>query len=165
VLELPRGDRAEDIEILVLRHQLQVLHRQAGRPRFRPFDRALLAALSRAMPRERWSSFIVTPQTLLRWHREMVRRKWTYPRRQPGRPKIDPEVRALIVRLGRENPDGGTHGSKVSSASSAWSGSMLLRLRLTGSPARCSMRSRGSKPVVSYPLVEQLALPATSAGE
>jgi transposase InsO family protein len=102
--ELPRGDRAKDLEILVLRHQLQVLRRQGGRPRFRPLDRAVLAALSRALPRERWSAFLVTPQTVLRWHRELVKRKWTYPRRRPGRPPIDVEVRELIVRMARENP-------------------------------------------------------------
>jgi putative transposase len=89
---------------MVLRQQLQVLRRRVGRPRFRPLDRAVLAALSRALPRERWSAFLVTPQTVLRWHRELVRRKWIYPRRPPGRPKIDPEVRALIVRMARENP-------------------------------------------------------------
>jgi putative transposase len=68
-------------------------------------DRILLAAASRALPRERWSSFLVTPPTLLRWHRELVRRKWTYRhRRQTGRPPVDPELRALVIRLGRENP-------------------------------------------------------------
>jgi putative transposase len=101
---LPRGDRAKDLEILILRQQLQVLRRQMGRPRFRPFDRAVLAAVSRALPRERWSAFLVTPQTLLRWHRELVKRKWTYPKRRPGRPPIDAEVHDLIVRMARENP-------------------------------------------------------------
>src|SRR2546425_9035337 len=94
-----------DIEVLVLRHQVKVLQRQAKRPRLRRLDRVLLAAASRAMPRARWPSFIVRPETLLRWHRELVRRKWTYKRSgRPGRPPIEPEVRDLIVRLGRENP-------------------------------------------------------------
>jgi putative transposase len=57
---------AKDLEILVLRHQLEVLRRKVGRPKLRPFDRALLAAASRMLPRDRWSSFVVAPQTLLR---------------------------------------------------------------------------------------------------
>jgi transposase InsO family protein len=100
-----RDEHAKDLEILVLRHQLRVLERTAGPPRLRTIDRVLLAAASRVLPRDRWVAFLVTPGTLLRWHRELVRRKWTYRRSgRPGRPPIDPEVRALILRLARENP-------------------------------------------------------------
>jgi putative transposase len=100
-----RDEHAKDLEILVLRHQLRVLQRTARPPRLGTIDRALLAAASRAIPRERWVAFFVTPATLLRWHRELVRRKWTYRRSgRPGRPPIDLEVRALILRLARENP-------------------------------------------------------------
>jgi putative transposase len=74
-----RSADAKEAEILILRHQLAVLRRQHPRPRLQPHDRALLAALSRLLPRRRWSIFVVTPQTLLRWHRRMVRRRWTYP--------------------------------------------------------------------------------------
>ena len=98
-------DAAREIEILVLRHQLRVLRRTAGPPKLRVADRVLLAAVSRVLPRERWVDFLVAPATLLRWHRELVRRKWTYRRSgRPGRPPIDAEVRALILRLVRENP-------------------------------------------------------------
>ena len=106
-LVLPGADEAtKDLEILVLQQQLRVLRRTAGRPRFTPLDRVLLAAASRALPRRRWASlFLVTPQTLPRWHRELVRRKWTYRRaRAPGRPPLDPEVVALVLRMARENP-------------------------------------------------------------
>src|SRR5450759_5066175 len=100
-----RDDGSKDLEILVLRHQLRVLQRTSGRPKLRVIDRVLLAAASRVIPRERWVTFLVTPATLLRWHRELVRRKWTYRRTgRPGRPPLDPEVRALIRRLARENP-------------------------------------------------------------
>ena len=78
-----------DIELLVLRHEVKVLQRQAKRPRLHRLDRILLAAASRAMPRDRWSSFVVRPETLLRWHRELIRKKWTYKRSgrpRPGRP-------------------------------------------------------------------------------
>jgi integrase len=100
-----RDARAKDLEILVLRHQLRVLQRTAGRPKLGAIDRILLAAASRAIPRERWVAFLVTPATLLRWHRELVRWKWTYGRKgRTGRPPLDAAVRALILRLARENP-------------------------------------------------------------
>ena len=71
-------DGAKDLEILVLRHQLRVLQRTSGTPKFRAVDRVLLAVTSRSIPRDRWASVIVTPATLLPWQRELVRRKWTY---------------------------------------------------------------------------------------
>ena len=95
---------AKDAEILVLRHQLSVLERQVARPRFTWSDRALVSALARLVPRERWASFLVTPETILRWHRALVRRRWTYPHRRPGRPALPQETVELIVRLARENP-------------------------------------------------------------
>jgi putative transposase len=101
---LTRGDAAKDLEILVLRHQLTVLRRQTPRPRLEPADRALLAAISRMLPRVRWSCFLVTPETLLRWHRRLVAGAWTYPPRGSGRPPLDEDVQQLIVRLARENP-------------------------------------------------------------
>jgi putative transposase len=89
----------------VLRHQLAVLRRGAKRPRLNRLDRVFMAAASRLLPRERWSSFLVTPQTLLRWHRELVRRKWTFRRTSsPGRPPTDADLRDLVIRMGRENP-------------------------------------------------------------
>jgi putative transposase len=101
---LARGNAAKDLEILVLRHQLTVLRRQTSRPRLEPADRALLAALSRVLPRARWSCFFVKPETLLRWHRRLVAGAWTYPHRRRGRPAVDDEVQQLIVRLASESP-------------------------------------------------------------
>ena len=89
---LARGDAAKELEILVLRHQLAVLDRQTPRPKLEPADRALLAAISRILPRSRWSCFFVRPETLLRWHRRLVARSWTYPHHQTGRPPLDGEV-------------------------------------------------------------------------
>jgi putative transposase len=100
-----RVDGSKDFEILVLRHQLRVLQQTSGPRTLRAIDRVLLAAASRAIPRQRWVVFLVTPATLLRWHRELVRRKWTYRRTgRPGRPPIDAAIRTLILRLARENP-------------------------------------------------------------
>src|SRR5215213_5265773 len=104
LVQLVRGDAAKDLEILVLRHQLSVLRRQTARPRLGPADRALLAAISRVLPRSGWSCFFVRPETLLGWHRRLVTGAWTYPHRRPGRPALDEDVQQLIVRLAKENP-------------------------------------------------------------
>jgi len=101
-----RRESDKDIEIMVLRHQVRVLERQLhARVRYRPADRAILAALSRQLSRDRWRSFLVTPETLLRWHREAAKHKWRRWRKQrgPGRPPMASELVDLIVRLGREN--------------------------------------------------------------
>ncbi len=99
-----RSADAKELEILVLRHQLAILRRQHPRPRLRPQDRALLAALSRLLPRRRWSILVVTPQTLLGWHRRVARRRWTYPTPPRGQPPVPQQVQALTVRLASENP-------------------------------------------------------------
>jgi putative transposase len=104
---LCRSERSKELEILLLRHELAILRRQPRRASVRPVDRAILAALARALPRSAWASLSVSPATLLRWHRELVRRRWTYPRRRPGRPPLDRRVEALVARLARENPGWG----------------------------------------------------------
>jgi transposase InsO family protein len=99
----PKPDN-KDVEIADLRHQLAVLHRQVARPRYAPTDRLVLATLARMLPRERWSAFLITPATLLRWHRELVQRRWTYPRGTGARRGLDPGLVGLVLRLARENP-------------------------------------------------------------
>jgi putative transposase len=105
--QLARDDGAKDVELLVLRHQVAVLRRQVHRPELRQEDRLVLAALSRLLPRARWSAFFVTPASLLRWHRQLLARYWTYPHTRPGWPPVDPQVRGLILRLASENPTWG----------------------------------------------------------
>jgi transposase InsO family protein len=101
----PAGDqRDREVETLVLRHQVKVLKRKAGRPRLRRRDRLLLAAAARLLPRGRWSCFIVTPATLLAWHRQLVKRKWACRRRRSGRPPLDDEICRLIARMARQIP-------------------------------------------------------------
>ena len=98
--------RVQAVELLALRHEVRVLRRQVKRPHWRPGDRLLLAALSHWAPRAAWGRFPVRPETLLRWHRELVRRRWAAfgQRRKPGRPPLPPELQELILRLARGNP-------------------------------------------------------------
>ena len=102
-----RSDTSKEIEILVLRHQLAVLRRRTPRPRMSWTDRALIAALTRLLPVHRRLGLLVTPATILRWHRQLIARRWTTKRARTGRPAIPAGVRALIVRLATENPTWG----------------------------------------------------------
>jgi transposase InsO family protein len=99
-----RSSDYKELEIVVLRHEIAVLRQQVSRPAMQPAGRVFLAAASRLIPRARWRSLFVTPETLLAWHRRLVARRWTYSGRRPGRPKISRDVRELVLRLARENP-------------------------------------------------------------
>jgi hypothetical protein len=109
VLVSARRGRARDVELLALRHEVRVLRRQITRTAWRPGDRFVLALLGRRLQRTEWGILPVRPETLLRWHRELVRRRWTAfgRRRGPGRPPLPDEVRDLIARLAAENPTWG----------------------------------------------------------
>ena len=98
-----RSREFKELEIVVLRHELAVLRRQISRPRLDERDRVFLAAASQLLGR-RSRSFFVRPDTLLGWHRQLVRRRWTYAGRRPGRPAVSEEIRELVLRLARENP-------------------------------------------------------------
>src|SRR3954471_14790662 len=102
-----RSDTTNEIEILVLRHQLAILQRRTPRPQIKWSDRAVIAALARLLPARRRHGLLVTPATILRWHRHLVRQRWTSQPVRGGRPAIPPGVRALIVRLATENPTWG----------------------------------------------------------
>jgi transposase InsO family protein len=104
--KLPRGSSYTDIELLVLRHEVAVLRRANPRPRLDWADRALFAALIRHLPAMLRGHRLITPATVLRWHRRLVTKKWTYPNRT-GRPPLDPTIAALIERMTRENQNWG----------------------------------------------------------
>jgi hypothetical protein len=96
-----RSERSKEPEILVLRHELAILRRQARQPQHRLVDRILLAALSRSLPRKAWAVFGVSPRTLVRWHARLVARRWTYPHKRRGRPPLERQTRELVLRLAR----------------------------------------------------------------
>jgi putative transposase len=137
-----RGLDVKDIELLVLRHELEVLRRQVARPKLRPADRALLAAAACHLRRRSRSRRLVTPRTLLRWHRALVRRKWRQPSARRGRPPLPVEVREFVLRLAGENPRWGHRricgelgklGFRVSPTSIR---RLLARARLEPAPRR-----------------------------
>jgi putative transposase len=127
---------AKDVELAVLRHQLAVLHRQVARPRYRPADRMVLAWLASLLPRERWSVFLVTPGTLLRWHRELVAHRWTY-RHTGARRGLDPqtielartEERRGIEAAGLATACGGLYWSKTRLLALAWAFTLPAGIR------------------------------------
>jgi transposase len=104
---LARSDASKEAEILMLWHQLAVLRRQVARPRPSWADRAVIAVLTRLLPRSRRIGLFVTPGTVLRWHADLVKRRWTYKRAHPGRPPTRPAIRALVLRMAAENPGWG----------------------------------------------------------
>jgi putative transposase len=147
LVRLARSSAAKDAEVLMLRHEVAVLRRQVARPRMDWADRAVLAGLARILPRPIWRGRLVQPATLLRWHRDLVRRRWTYPHRR-GRPAVTAELRQLVLRLARENPTWGyrrIHGElcrlgyKIG-ASTVWT--ILQRAGVDPAPKRSAVSWR-----------------------
>src|SRR6266536_2321451 len=164
---LARSSAAKDAELLMLRHEVAVLRRQVARPRVDWADRAVLAGLARLLLRPAWRGMLMQPATLLRWHRDLVRRRWTYPNRR-GRPALAAELRELVLRLARENPTWGyrrIHGElcrlgykdKIG-ASTVWT--ILQRAGVAPAPARSALtwrrflrvQARGVLAVTSHPV-------------
>jgi putative transposase len=145
---LARGQASKNAELLVLRHEVAVLRRQVARPRPTWPDRVVLTALARLLSKERRHQRLVTPDTLLRWHRALVRRHWTKPHRRPDRPSTSPELRRLIVRVAAENPTWGyrhIHGelSRLGyrvAPSTVWL--LLNRAGVTPAPRRAALTWR-----------------------
>ena len=137
-----RSRRSKDLEIIVLRHQLAVLRRQVDRPELTDADRSLLAAIAAALARPSRAGWLVTPDTLLRWHRRRIVGHWTQPQRPPGRPSTAAEIRRLALRLAAENPTWGyrrIHGELAGlghtiAASTVWQ--ILNNARIDPAPTR-----------------------------
>src|SRR5690348_8073503 len=140
---LTRSDTTKDIEILALRHEVAVLRRTNPHPKMSWLDRAVLSALSRLLAAPLRQLRLVSPRTLLRWHHHLVARRWTYPHRQPGRPPTAAPIRALVLRMARENPRRGyrrIHGELVGlghtvAASTVWN--IMKKAGLDPAPRRC----------------------------
>ncbi len=156
---LARSDTAKDAEILTLRHEIALLRRTNPRPTLTWRDHAVLNALGRLLPAPLRQLRLVSPRTLLRWHAQLVARRWTYPRRRPGRPPTPPPLRALVLQMARDNPRWGyrrIQGELIGlghpvAASTVWtillgkerrtrSGSPPLRADLATVPVRTSPR-------------------------
>jgi putative transposase len=137
-----RSREFKELEIVVLRHELAVLRRQVARPRLDDADRVFLAAASRFLRGAARQSLFVRPDTVLGWHRRLVRRRWTYAGRRPGRPAFSEDIHELVVRVARENPRWGYQRSLVSSPVWACRCRRPRFARTCGRPV-CLRRGRG----------------------